>query len=822
LLFLALIGLLVVILAVLPYVISLEGVKERIVAQAETALQRDVDIGQVRLQLLTGLGAGLEQLTISNPPGWQRPDFVKVGTLSVKVAFWPLLQRNIEVSRLILSDGEIVIERDDKGRMNYDDLVAPKPGTEKAPPAPPPDTTPRGTSPLAGLLVSKVSLRNVDVTFIDRQVVPGKSLTTTAQDVQVDITDVALNTPIDFSMAASLLTDGGRNVKLRGRLGPIPASMEFDQTPLDVTLQAQDLVLDSLTPYMGPEPALTAGRLGADLTVQGKLGGTLDLKGSLSLAQAVLPTTTDGGKPAPLPEVKLSQEITVDMEQAMLQLAYLRLDLTPLQATLKGTVRDFMTTPQLDLRLSTNAFAPGEVLPQLPMLAAALPEPTEVQGELQLDATVQGTPRDLRATSQLTTDTLTLQSGSLQEATPQGGMRLETTKMQANLKAHLADPRPPDVELELNANQLLFDQQAATASESPPPTPGSSPAPAAPPLNLRGNIRIAEGRVKQLSFEQLRADLSLLNGLLKSTQAFRMYGGAYEGQVQANLAQAAPEYTVQVQLADLNAGKAVNELTSVHDVLFGKLNTDLNFSGKGFTWEAISTTLTGKGKVAINDLKVTTLDLMPKLAAGLQTVSTLTGFTVPANLTERSFDTLRSTLRIVEGKIYSDDVNLWGPDVELSGEGFLGLDQSLKFEGIAFLLNQLANSFGPRAAFLKDEKGRIAVPLAIQGSITQPQVALNESYLAEAAKKALTKGIEESAGKELQKLLNKDTSEKGEAPAKALQDVFEKGLPGKPAEQSSSQPSGTNTEPAQPESRKEQTPQQQLEKTLKGLFKPRR
>lgn len=940
-LFLALLGLLVLILAVLPYVISLQGVKERIAAQAETALQRDVNIGQVRLQILTGLGAGLEQLSIANPPGWQRPDFVKVDTLSVKVAFWPLLQRKIEVSRIILSDGDIVIERDDTGRMNYADLVAPQPGAKKTPSASPTDTTPTGTSRLAGLLVSKVSLRDVNVTFIDRMVIPGKSLTTTAKDVEVDITDIALNTPIHFTMAASLLADGGHNVKLRGRLGPLPASLAFDQTPLDVTLQAQDLVLDALTPYMGPEPALTAGRFGADITVQGKLGGTLDLKGSLALAQAVL--HTGDGKPISLPEVKLSQELTVNMAQAILQLARLRLDLAPLQATLQGTVRDFttapqfdldlttnafaaeqvlaqlpmlthalpaqtdvqgqiqlqasakgtperlhsttqlaarklavqtaegtlvslpkaqftqestldmgkamlqlttarldleplqatlqgtvrdfMTTPQLDLRLSTNAFAPSDVVPQLPLLAAALPKPTEVQGALQLEATLQGTPSDLRATTRMTTDTLTLQSGSLQETAQQGGMRLETTRMQANVKAHLAKPRPPDVDLELRAKSLLIDQHAASAAASPQPTsePSSEPssAPAALPLNLRGTVNIDEGRVKQFSFEKLHAEVSLLNGLLKSVQTFRMYGGAYEGQIQANLAQAAPEYTMQVKLAGLNAGQAANALTSVHNVLFGKLNTDLNLAGKGFTWEAISTTLTGKGKVQVDELKVTTLDLMPKLATGLQTVSALTGFTVPANLAERSFDTLRSTLRIVEGKIHSDDVKLWGPDVELTGEGFLGLDQSLNFEGFAFLLGKLASSFGPRAAFLQDKEGRIALPLAVQGSITKPQVALNESYLAEAAKKALAKGLEKSAGKELQKLLNKDTSGKGEAPAKALQNVLEQAPPGKPSAPTSSKTGRTKTEKTQQENTKEQIPQQSLEKTLKGLFKQR-
>jgi uncharacterized protein involved in outer membrane biogenesis len=793
---LALIGLLVVILAVLPYVISLEGIKTRVVSQAEAALHRDVEIGHIRLQILTGLGAGLDHLRIANPPGWQRPDFVKVDTLSVKVAFWPLLQRKIEVSRIILSDGDIVIERDEKGQMNYADLTAPRPGATP-PTSPPPDTS-TGAPPLADFLVSRVSLRHVNVTFIDRQVVKGKSLTTMAQDVQADLTNIALNTPIDFALAASLLSDGGRNVNVYGRLGPIPATLAFDQTPLEVTLTAQDLILDPLMPYMGPEPALSAGRFGADMHIQGKLGDTLNLKGSLSLAQAVLRAAPGAGTPTTLPTVQLSQEMTINMGQAVVQLTNARLDLQPLQATLTGTVRNFTTTPQLDLHLNTNPFAPGEMLTQWPSFAAALPKPTTVQGTLQLEATIKGTPSDVRATTQVTTDSLVWQSGTLKETTPQGGMQVETAKMHATLQAHMAQPRPPEVELELRAHSLIFDQQAASASPQPPATPTEPPmtsSTTAPPLNLRGKVNIDTGRIKQVEFQQLQADLSLLNGLLKSTQAFHLYGGAYEGQLQANLAQAAPDYTLQVKLADINAGQAANDLTAVHDVLFGQLTTALQCSGQGMTWDAISTTLTGKGQIRIADLKVTTLDVMSKLALGLQAVSTLTGFTVPADLAQRSFDTLQSTFQIVEGKILSDDLKLSGPDVALAGKGFLGLDQSIKFEGTALVSGNLASAFGPRAAFLKDKEGRIAVPLAVQGSVTKPQIALNESYLTAAATKALGKQAGEHAGKELQNLLDK-------------------ALPGKPAD-----PNATQTGEPKPDSEKGQTPQQQIEKALKGLFK---
>lgn len=130
---LGLVGCVLLILVMLPYIVSLDSIKGQIVAQIEAALQRKVDVGAVRLQLLSGLGAGLEDLIIYNPPGWQRPYFMKAGRLTVKIAWRPLLQRQVEITKMLLSDGEIIIERDAQGRLNVADLAAPK----AAPAAPP-------------------------------------------------------------------------------------------------------------------------------------------------------------------------------------------------------------------------------------------------------------------------------------------------------------------------------------------------------------------------------------------------------------------------------------------------------------------------------------------------------------------------------------------------------------------------------------------------------------------------------------------------------------------------------------------------------------
>jgi AsmA protein len=923
---LGIIGLIVVVLAILPYVLSLDSIKAQVITQAETALNRNVELGQVRLQIFTGLGAGLEQLTVSNPPGWQQPDFVKVDTLSIKIAFWPLLQRQVEVSKIILSDGLINVERDDKGRMNYDDLVASSAPSDTAKPKLPTEEKSAGGNPLANLRVGKVSLRNVDIAFIDRAVIPGQTHTTTAKDVQVDLENIGLATPIDFDISVTLLTDGDRNVRVQGQLGPLPETLAMDDVPLRVTTQVQQLQLAPLAPYLGPQPPLTEGQLSVDITAQGKLGTALDIDGSVALDKAVLPDSSGAGKPINLPKVALTQDATVNLATAVLQLTEARLDVASLQTTLKGTVKQFNTTPQLDLELGTNQFslakllsdlpmlasvvpdstdvnatvqlqaslkgnteqivstsqinvqklalkmadsppvslpqvrfsheatidmaqavvqltqanldlsalnatlkgtvkqftstptldltlsttkfALGELVEQLPMLAEALPKPSNAQGNLRVVASVKGPLENLTANAQVKTDAVSLKSGAFNGAKQGDGMLLDLADMQTDVQATLASPQPPKVNLVFKAKRLVFDQQSAAASAegaaskpTPPPPPASEPM--APPVTLRGKVDIAEGRLKNVSFQNLSANLSILEGLLKTNYSLSTFGGNIQGNMQANMAQVKPDYNLSLTLANMNAGNMVNEFTSVPNILFGRLNTDLQFTGKGFDWDAISTTLTGKGKLQLSDLKITSLDLMPKLANSLGAVSAVAGFNIPDDLADRSFDAMKANLRLEQGKIYSDDLQLWGPDVQLLGKGFLGLDQSLQFDGAALLLGKLAQSFGKKASFLLDKQGRIQLPVIIQGTVTQPKIALNESSLMDLARKALTDKVEKEATKELGKALDKAVPGLGK-------DI----LPGGGQQAA---PGGAQT--GQTEPKKEDEPLKQLEEGLKSLFK---
>ena len=56
---------------------------------------------------------------------------MKAATLSIKVAWRPFLQRRIEITKMILQDGEIVIERDAQGRLNVADAAGATPASTK-------------------------------------------------------------------------------------------------------------------------------------------------------------------------------------------------------------------------------------------------------------------------------------------------------------------------------------------------------------------------------------------------------------------------------------------------------------------------------------------------------------------------------------------------------------------------------------------------------------------------------------------------------------------------------------------------------------------
>jgi len=767
---LGLAGFSLLMLVMLPYVVSLDSIKGQIVAQIEAALQRKVDIGAVRLQLLSGLGAGLEDVIIYNPPGWQRPYVMKAGRLSVKVAWRPLLRRQVEITTMLLSDGEIIIERDAQGRLNFADLAVSKPEPTKTLPAQVHRSTsgagtPSEINPLAGLFVSDVMLQKMQITFVDRMVVLGQETITAVSNVQLHVHDVVLGTPIPIDMIATMSTDGSQNIRVHGSVGPIPENMAVESVPIDVHLQTTDIPLNKLLPYLGANVPLIHGRLAGDVKVKGSIDRSLRITNTLSLADAVLREGRMRDALSALPTLTSTQDITVDLRTGRAELTDVEINVSSVRATIKGMVHTFTTTPQLELWLSTNTFTLGELVTQFPVVVSMLPTPTDLRGTVQLQATLTGAPHDLHSEAQIDLHKIALRSGSFSGgAQGDGGVLLETDKANVRLVTHAIDTDPPRVHIDVGVQRLIFDQQRTNAPaptpdlQSEPTTKTPSSTPMLSSVTLSGHVSVAEGRLRNLNFQQMTADFNLFKGILKTTQQMTLYGGSHQGAMQVDLTSSEPSYRLDAKFAGLDVGQAINELTPAKNVLLGVLDTDMRLAGQGFTWDVIDKTLSGNGSVKITEAQLTTLDLLPKLVQLLRNVGGLVGLTISKAWEHHAFRTIEGDWRLHEGKILTDRLRLREERMEALLQGYVGLDQSIDYTGNFFLPAQYITLRGASTLLRQDDAGRVVVPFTVKGTVTEPRIAVSENALVDLAREGLADTVRKRLGGKIEEIFGKPST----------------------------------------------------------------
>ena len=97
----------------------------RIQAGLESALGRKVDIGPVRLHLLTGPGFSVRQVVIHERPEISAEPFAYVDDLVVRIRLLSLLSGKLEFSSLRLDKPHVNLMRQADGAWNVEALLAP-------------------------------------------------------------------------------------------------------------------------------------------------------------------------------------------------------------------------------------------------------------------------------------------------------------------------------------------------------------------------------------------------------------------------------------------------------------------------------------------------------------------------------------------------------------------------------------------------------------------------------------------------------------------------------------------------------------------------
>ncbi|HEY7112601.1 MAG TPA: AsmA family protein [Thermoanaerobaculia bacterium] len=654
----------------LPSLLSLDSIRSRVLAAAESSLHRKVEAGEIRLEIFSGLGAGIEKLVVHNPPGWETPALATIDRFSVKVAFWPLLRKQLEVRRVVLDGAALTIERDPSGRLSVSDLLE----------TPPPAATEPTAAPPAAILLSRLKISRSRLVFVDRRISPGKSVSTSLDDLTGEIADLGSASSGRFELSGRFLADGARNLSLAGTLGPPPPGKGFADAALHAKLAAKNLALARLRPYLGASSTLDPGVLSLDAALQGAPAGTLKVAANFWL---VPPPSSSA-----IPAVDAKLALSYDAPGGSLTLAKSPLSIAKLPLTAQGGIDGLRQTARVNFQIATPGDVAIESVTGLPGLAGMLPAGTRLAGRVRLEATMQGTASDLAARAALDAAPFSVSRGT----------------------------------------EVLFAAPAVRATLA---APGKAP--------MTGRVTAASGRIQKLPFQDLSADWSYDAGALTLAPALRAFGGVLRARVETDFAHPRSESKVGLDVAGMQAQQLADSLTSTRDVVSGTLAAKMSLATRGLDWDALSKTGRGEGRLSLTNADFKTVELMPRVASTLTTVGSVAGFQVPANLRSTRFNTVETSLKLADGRLMTPGLTLTGKDVAATADGWIGLDRSLSYDGRLVLQPGIVRSFGNVGHYIADAQGRVALPFRVTGQISSPKVAIDESVALDLGRRILAR-----------------------------------------------------------------------------------
>jgi hypothetical protein len=265
--------------------------------------------------------------------------------------------------------------------------------------------------------------------------------------------------------------------------------------------------------------------------------------------------------------------------------------------------------------------------------------------------------------------------------------------------------------------------------------------------NLRNGVALrGAARVEKISLrnrfylEQLRSPLRYEPGELEFSQiSAHAAGGDMVGHFSMQPQAEDSPFNVEVNFRNLQADRIVAEAGGPQGVLSGKLEGNLQASGK----TAKSNALVGTGAILLRDGQVRQYSLLVALGQMLQI----------EELTQLHLDQAEAKYHITPGLITVDELILRSPNIRLSATG------TISFNGKLHLASRLAIDEKIRAHLFKpiranfqpiEEPGYFAVDFQVGGTIERPKSNL----------------LDKVVGRDLKDLMNSFLGGKSERPKK--------------------------------------------------------
>jgi AsmA protein len=336
-------------LVVAPLLVDSAHYKGKVMGLVEAHTGRPLHIdGALSLRLLPGPRLTVTNVRLGNPPGFTGPEFASLATLAVELEVWPLLGGRLETRGLELRGLVLNLERDARGRGNWQFATASERDPVRASPA---------AMAIGGLDIRGATLNWRDAATGELSTIANLSLETDAfrtgdgvddvgvraqiddlaiADVQVDAT-LATRLGVNFSRQR-LNLDGLRIAAQASDAGDAHATLAIETT-LELDLSRQRLAETTLSVTV-PEYAVSGAS--GQMALEGVLGG--DLGAGIYTLKSMRSHGTVGGN---RPPVRLDGDLVLAEEKRTLTATNLQLSLADRRVTGELTVRAGLTPPGL-------------------------------------------------------------------------------------------------------------------------------------------------------------------------------------------------------------------------------------------------------------------------------------------------------------------------------------------------------------------------------------------------------------------------------------------------------------------------------------------
>jgi AsmA protein len=241
-----LIGLLVLVVLLvgtvlsLPFLVDLNKYQDQYTPIVEEALNRKVQLQDIRLTIWPRIGATVAGFAVMDDPSFGSGPFASLSSLDVGVKLMPLLSGQVEVEEVTLRNPVITVIKNKNGVLNASTIGRKGVAVPEAPSKAPIPSAEGPLKILALLAVDRVSIDGGKLTYRDQSV--AKTTEYVLEDLEVLLRDVRLGQTSNLHVA-SLVQPYNMPIKLDGTFGPLKDTMDVEAINVQLSVGKTDFTI---------------------------------------------------------------------------------------------------------------------------------------------------------------------------------------------------------------------------------------------------------------------------------------------------------------------------------------------------------------------------------------------------------------------------------------------------------------------------------------------------------------------------------------------------------------------------------------------------